>query len=547
MSQDSSFINKQIGNYRLTSSLASGSFGSVFLANHLYLQQRSVVIKILHALRLDSEEEKRQFLQEAQFLEMLKGIPYILPLLDVGVIPDSGTPYLIAEYAEKGSLRTRIKQRGGQAFALPETLIILTQVGQALQGAHERQIVHRDLKPENILFNAQGEALLADFGISTVLSTTSVKQADVAGTPGYMAPEQFRGSICKESDQYALGCIAYELLAGRRPFYADNFVSIGYLHCTQPPTDPRTYNQQIPPEVSAAILKALAKERTERFPTITEFIEALRLASLASRSAGSSLPATPFVTEFTPTPTQQSMQSTLWQGNGPNIHNNIDVISQSSIQTSQSKPSYVNTSYAGLADPYASSNSISASSINPPTTNNPYKEPNPYQRELASEKMAQSLPGPTPIYTPSAYNYQPPVPVMQGYNIPAQPDLFLQKPALVRMVAGLNYIVPGFLLLGWLYHALGGRKYRLARFHLVQAAHFLWFSLLVMFIILIIGIQYKEGSDTYQYWIDVDTAWFFIFSGFNFVFGILAFCGIFLELPLLGYWSRKFADRRPLL
>ncbi len=295
--QNNLYLGKQIGNYRITSEIASGSFGSVFLAHHVYLKQRIAVIKLLHAVHLGSEEEKEQFLQEAQILEMLKGMPHILPLLDVGI--DENTPYLITEYAELGSLRQRLMKRGG-GLPVQDALTIITQVGEGLQNAHNQNIVHRDLKPENILFNAKNEALLADFGISTVLSTTSIKLTAILGTPAYMAPEQFRGEVSKESDQYALGCIAYELLTGKKPFNAQDFVAMGFLHTSEKPTPPRQYNQQIPSGIEYAILRAMSKQRSDRFARVEDFVRTLQAElSLAEdvtdvmKPASQAAPATP--------------------------------------------------------------------------------------------------------------------------------------------------------------------------------------------------------------------------------------------------------------
>src|SRR5262249_35760883 len=153
--------------------------------------------------------------QEAQVLKKLNH-PHILPIITAGV--QENVAYIVTEYASGGSLRDRIKQQAGQPLPLAEVLSVLTQIGQALSYAHQQHVVHRDLKPANILFNAQGEALLADFGIATVLTTTETQQVDRVGTPAYMAPEQFEGMVSTKSDQYALGCVAYELLTGRKPF-----------------------------------------------------------------------------------------------------------------------------------------------------------------------------------------------------------------------------------------------------------------------------------------------------------------------------------------
>lgn len=264
--------NDRIGNYQILRPLANGAFGRVYLARHAVLTNRIVAIKLMHAAYLDSEEKSESFLQEARFLEMLRH-PYILPIFDVGI--HQGIPYLVTEHAAHGSLRQRLRKQSPFLLPAEESLTILSQIGQALQHAHEQHIIHRDLKPENILFNARGDALLTDFGIATTLATASIKHIDNAGTPAYMAPEQFRGQISKECDQYALGCIAYELFTGRPPFAAPDFFSMGFKHLMEAPVLPTASNPRMPAHIEQAILKALAKQRTERYPTIGAFIEAL--------------------------------------------------------------------------------------------------------------------------------------------------------------------------------------------------------------------------------------------------------------------------------
>src|SRR5579875_2902348 len=267
-------LHVEIGNYRIVREIDSGAFGRVYLAQHLLLKNRTVAIKLLHTTRLSSPEERENFLREAQFLEVLKH-PYILPILDVGI--HEGFPYLVAEYAPNGSLRDRIKRYAPHPLPVQETLTILTQIGQALYYAHQQHIIHRDIKPENILFNARGEALLADFGVATMIETASIKFATVSGTPSYMAPEQFQNSISKESDQYALGCVAYELFTGQRPFSAQDFFAMGFKHMQEAPIPPSQLNPQLPQFVEDAILRAMAKQRTDRFPDIKAFITELHL------------------------------------------------------------------------------------------------------------------------------------------------------------------------------------------------------------------------------------------------------------------------------
>ena len=273
---DAQYIGQQFGSYSIIEAINSGTFGSVFKARHAYLKNRPIVaVKILH-FHLASQEERERFIGEAQLLSELEH-PHILPIKDVGL--QNGIPFMIVEYAAGGTLRDRIRQQAGQPFAVEEAVRIITQVGEALQYAHrhEKHIVHRDLKPENILFNTSGDALLADFGIAAILETTGTKVLEKSGTPYYMAPEQFEGKVSTRSDQYALGCIAYELLAGRKPYNLDgaNAFVVQYQHAKVEPDPPTTYNPRIPAHIEQAIRKAMSKDRANRYPDVAAFIIAL--------------------------------------------------------------------------------------------------------------------------------------------------------------------------------------------------------------------------------------------------------------------------------
>src|SRR5438067_2781555 len=165
MASENNYTDKQIGNYRVISKLASGAFGSVYLGKHaIFIKRPVVAIKLLHAY-LDSQEERDRFLQEAEWLEMLQH-QHILPIIDAGF--HEGFPYMVTEYAPNGSLRDRLRRQSGKPLPEQEAISILSQIGEALHHAHEQHIIHRDLKPENILFNAKGVIVLADFGIATV-------------------------------------------------------------------------------------------------------------------------------------------------------------------------------------------------------------------------------------------------------------------------------------------------------------------------------------------------------------------------------------------
>jgi tetratricopeptide (TPR) repeat protein len=275
MQDEDRYIGKQIGNYCITSALNSGAFGRVYKGEHIILTHRIVAIKVLHLNYLGSSEERENFLQEAQFLEILKH-PYILPIYDVG-IEDEGFPYLVAAFAENGSLRDMLRQyrQQRQLMSLEECLRIISEVGEALEYVHEENVVHRDLKPENILFNAKNEALIADFGIAVFLETSKTQYANATGSPLYMAPEQFEGLASRRSDQYALACIAYELMTGHPVFNATHPLALGMKHQNEIPQPPTHLNPNIPLHIERTILKALSKRREDRYETIADFIHAL--------------------------------------------------------------------------------------------------------------------------------------------------------------------------------------------------------------------------------------------------------------------------------
>jgi serine/threonine protein kinase len=281
MKNTDEYIGGEIGNYRVGARMTSGGFGSIYYGYHKFLQ-RIVAIKVLHTIYFEAPREHRRFIQEARLLEKLKH-PHCLPVYDAGFLPVQDAdvrhdiPYIISLYATNGSLRDRLNKAQGP-LPLEEVLSILSQVAEALHYAHQQGIIHRDLKPENILFDEKKEALLADFGLAIVLRAANTPQpASRAGTPGYMAPEQLEGKASRRSDQYALGCIAYELLTEHLPYTSssDTISSKPFAHEAEILIPPSRYNPHIPPHVECAILKALEKRREDRYDDVAEFLFAL--------------------------------------------------------------------------------------------------------------------------------------------------------------------------------------------------------------------------------------------------------------------------------
>jgi WD40 repeat protein len=276
MTNGDPWIGKQVGNYRIVEIINSGAFGSVYKGKHLFFEHDPIVaIKVPRTTI--PEEERHEFIKEAQLQRQLRN-PHILTILDAGF--QNGIPYIVTMFAAGGSLRGRLSKLNGQPLPLEEALLILTQVGQALHFAHQYQqsVVHRDLKPENILFDEKGHVLLADFGIAVLLSSIRTGFFGSSGTPPYMAPEQFEGLASSKSDQYALGCIAYELVTGRKVFSVPNpsLEAWWYHHSKVEPVPPRRYNPQLPASIEQAILIAISKNRLDRHSDIAAFIQMMK-------------------------------------------------------------------------------------------------------------------------------------------------------------------------------------------------------------------------------------------------------------------------------
>lgn len=280
MAIDIDYVGKQIGNYHIVKKLASGGFGEVYIARHVLLP-RTAAIKFLHHDLIASKQKRDAFLQEARLLEDLKH-PHILAIYDVSVDREGFPPHLITEYAPGGSLRDHLLQVRG-LLPMSEAIAVVEQVGKALQHAHSQQnpIIHRDLKPENVLFNAQDKALLADFGIAVVLSAHETSRIGIAGTLPYMAPEQFDGVVSEKSDQYALGCLAYELITRHKPIKVENgeWLAWAFKHRQEPPLPLSYFNPEVPLAVELAVHKALAKEPEHRHSNVGHFLAALHSIS----------------------------------------------------------------------------------------------------------------------------------------------------------------------------------------------------------------------------------------------------------------------------
>jgi len=247
----------------------------VFLATDLK-HHRRVAIKVLKP-ELATALGADRFLREIEIASSLNH-PHILPLFDSGEA--DGLLYFVAPFIEGQSLRDRLNAE--HQLPVEEAVELTRQVAAALAYAHGRGLLHRDIKPENILL-AQGEAVVADFGIARAVEEAAERRLTqtgiVIGTPAYMSPEQGTGTpVDARSDLYSLACVLYELLAGQPPFTSPTAHALLAQHSLDQVPSIRAARPAVPPALEAVIGRALAKLPADRFQSVAEFSAALAAA-----------------------------------------------------------------------------------------------------------------------------------------------------------------------------------------------------------------------------------------------------------------------------
>jgi serine/threonine protein kinase len=263
-------VGQQLGNYRLIRLLGKGGFAEVYLGEHIRLNSYAAV-KVLNTQLTDREAESFQHegLTIARLLH-----PHIIRVFDYDIA--EGTPFLIMDYAPKGTLRSRHAK--GVRVPLADIVSYVKQVTSALQYAHNERVIHRDIKPENMLIGRNNEVLLSDFGIATMTQSSRYQNTvDIVGTVAYMAPEQIQGKPHTASDQYSLGIVVYEWLSGERPFHG-SFTEIAVQHAVTPPPPLHEKVPDISPEIEQVLQVALAKDPRQRFASVFAFANAFEQA-----------------------------------------------------------------------------------------------------------------------------------------------------------------------------------------------------------------------------------------------------------------------------
>ncbi|HEU4869824.1 MAG TPA: protein kinase [Pyrinomonadaceae bacterium] len=276
---------EKISHYRILQKLGAGGMGVVYLAEDMKLG-RKVAIKILSHEFTTNKDRLNRFEQEASAASNLNH-PNILTIHEVGV--DDGRHYIATEFIDGVTLRRKM---AAQPLEIPEILDVAIQVASALEEAHSAGIVHRDVKPDNIMVRRNGYVKVLDFGLAKLTETLDRSPSDgeastrvlvhtdagvVMGTSHYMSPEQARGKpVDARSDIWSLGVVIYEMVAGRTPFEGETSTDVIVAITQKEPPPLARFAPNVPPELDWIVMKALRKDRDERYQTIKELITDLR-------------------------------------------------------------------------------------------------------------------------------------------------------------------------------------------------------------------------------------------------------------------------------
>ena len=259
------------GRYEVRGVLGSGSMGAVYLAHDSGLD-RAVALKVVH--NVTDPALMGAFMREARSLACVRS-PHVVQVYAFG--QHHGLPFFAMELVEGPTLAQLVEEQAarGQTLPLARSLELLEKLASGLATVHAAGLIHRDVKPANVVIAADGRPVLVDFGLAATKQATKT----AAGTPAYVAPEQASGrSVTSRSDVYALGCTAFEMLTGKLPFPGASIEQILARHAS----DPRPAVSGNVPALwvfDAPVARAMAPDPADRFPSCTNFAQAMRAAS----------------------------------------------------------------------------------------------------------------------------------------------------------------------------------------------------------------------------------------------------------------------------
>jgi serine/threonine protein kinase len=263
-----------VGSYRVEQLLAQGGMGRVYRATDP--DGRPVALKMIKPAHASDPIFRRRFERETRAARAVEHA-HVVPVLDAG--EHRGAPYLVTAFIEGGSLQDLLRDQ--RTLELERTVTILLQVAKGLDAIHAAGLVHRDVKPGNILLDPAGRAYVTDFGVAKHTDASTLTRPGFAiGSLSYMAPEQtLAEGVTAAADIYALGCVACECLSGRPPFHGLRGVQVLEAHRHQGPPDPLAGRAEASPELTWALLRALAKDPAARPPTATSYARMVQAAA----------------------------------------------------------------------------------------------------------------------------------------------------------------------------------------------------------------------------------------------------------------------------
>src|SRR3954451_19375818 len=253
------------GRYKIIRKLGAGGMADVYLAEDQELARR-VAIKILNDRHAADDQFVERFRREAKNAAGLSH-PNIVSIYDRG--DSEGTYYIAMEYLEGRSLKELIVSRG--SAPVRTAIEYARQILAAVGAAHKQGIVHRDIKPHNVLVGPEGRLKVTDFGIARSGASQMTEVGSIIGTAQYLSPEQARGSqVDQTSDLYSVGVVLYELLTGQVPFTGDTPLEIAMKHLSEVPKPPSELREDVPPDLDMVVVRALAKDPSERYQSAEE-------------------------------------------------------------------------------------------------------------------------------------------------------------------------------------------------------------------------------------------------------------------------------------
>ncbi|MBI4917277.1 MAG: serine/threonine protein kinase [Acidobacteria bacterium] len=283
-------VPEKIGKYEVLAEVGRGGMGIVYRARDPILE-RVVALKTISAEVVAEPGMRERFLREARSAARLQH-PNIVTVFEFGEV--DGAPFIAMEFLEGEDLAVAVER--GRLADLDQRLEVVVQLCDGLAYAHRHGVVHRDVKPSNVSVLKGGTIKIVDFGIARLEGgTLATRTGEVLGTPSYMAPEQFAGDpVDHRADQWSVGVILYELLAGHRPFGGRSVPSLIYDIVHSPPRKLDPVTRHIPPRLVEIVERAMAKDPGRRFPDLDSLARALRevrgeaatTLSLSGRPAG---------------------------------------------------------------------------------------------------------------------------------------------------------------------------------------------------------------------------------------------------------------------